>query len=123
MLFMVVENELCGLLYVGEDQRPKLINESVHIMTDFRINNSGNQLLWTNISIQTDHSILSMKVRILDKIYHHTNNPTLSTPYRRKREEYWIRLNGIAKIHIRCHMITSVSYWRKVILVAHLLMF
>ena len=32
-----------------------------------------------------------MRVRILEKIYHHTNSPNLSTPYRRKREEYWIR--------------------------------
>ena len=41
---------------------------------------------------QPDHSILSMKVRILEKICHPTNNPNLSTPFRRKREEYWIRL-------------------------------
>ena len=30
----------------------------------------------------------------LEKIYHHTNSPALSTPYRRKREEHWIRELG-----------------------------
>ena len=37
-----------------------------------------------------------MKVRILEKIYHSTNNPTLSTPFRRQREEYWIKELGCA---------------------------
>ena len=37
-----------------------------------------------------------MRVRIIEKIYHHTNSPTLSTPYRRQREEYWIRKLGTA---------------------------
>ena len=32
-----------------------------------------------------------MTVRILEKIYHHTNNPTLSTPFRRQREDHWIK--------------------------------
>ena len=40
---------------------------------------------------QTDHSILSMKVRILEKILHPSNNPNLSTQVRRQKEEYWIR--------------------------------
>ena len=43
-----------------------------------------------------DHSILSFKVRILEKIYHPTNNPSLSTPLRRQREEFWIRELGTA---------------------------
>ena len=37
-----------------------------------------------------------MKVRILEKIYHATNKPNLSTPFRRKREEHWIRQLGTA---------------------------
>ena len=37
-----------------------------------------------------------MKVRILGKIYHHTNIPNWSTPFRRKREEHLIRQLGIA---------------------------
>ncbi|KAK3087812.1 hypothetical protein FSP39_010974 [Pinctada imbricata] len=32
-----------------------------------------------------------MRVRILEKIYHPTNNPNLSTPFRRNREEFWIK--------------------------------
>ena len=56
----------------------------------FQINHGGNQLLYKHFNLP-DHSILSMKVRILEKIYHPTNNPNLSTPFRRKREEYWIR--------------------------------
>ena len=42
-------------------------------------------------SNQPDHSILSMRVRIIDKIYHRTNNPNLATPLRKQMEEYWIR--------------------------------
>ena len=37
-----------------------------------------------------------MKVRILEKIHHPTSNPSLSTPFRRKREEDWIRQLGTA---------------------------
>jgi hypothetical protein len=37
-----------------------------------------------------------MRVRILEKIYHHTNNPTLSTPFRRQREVHWMRILGTA---------------------------
>ena len=56
---------------------------------------SGNQLLYRHFNLP-DHSVLSMKVRILEKIYHPTNKPINScTPFRRKREEYWIRQLGI----------------------------
>ena len=61
----------------------------------FQINHGGNQLLYRHFNLP-DHSILSMKVRILEKIYHPTNNPSLSTPFRRKREEHWIRQLGTA---------------------------
>ena len=43
-----------------------------------------------------DHSIVSMKVVIIEKIYHHTNSPTLSTHFRRQREEFWIKTLGTA---------------------------
>ena len=46
------------------------------------------------ISLGTFSALLSMKLRILEKIYHPTNN--LSTPFRRKREEYWNRQLGTA---------------------------
>jgi hypothetical protein len=35
-----------------------------------------------------------MRARILKKIYHHTNNPMLSTPFRRQREDHWIKNLG-----------------------------
>ena len=54
------------------------------------INTGGNQLLYKHFYLP-DHSVLSMKVRIFEKIYHPTNNPNLSTPFLRKREEHWIR--------------------------------
>ena len=37
-----------------------------------------------------------MKVRFIEKIYHHTNSPALSTPYRTNRELYWIKELGTA---------------------------
>ena len=32
-----------------------------------------------------------MRVRIIEKIYHMTNNPNLATPLRRQKEDNWIR--------------------------------
>ena len=37
-----------------------------------------------------------MRVRIIEKIYHRTNNPNLTTPLRRQKEDYWIRELGTA---------------------------
>ena len=37
-----------------------------------------------------------MKVRIIEKIYHHTNSSILSTPYRTDRELFWIKELGTA---------------------------
>jgi hypothetical protein len=37
-----------------------------------------------------------MKVRIIEKIYHHTNSPILSTPYRTDRELFRIKELGTA---------------------------
>jgi hypothetical protein len=39
-----------------------------------------------------------MKVRIIEKIYHHTNSPILSTPYRTDRELFWIKEVGTAML-------------------------
>ena len=87
-----IECSLCGLVYVGETKGSLNKRISAH---RFQINNGGNQLLYKHFN-SPDHSILSMKVRILEKIYHHTNNPTLSTPFRRQREDHWIRNLGTA---------------------------
>ena len=50
----------------------------------FHILNNGGQLLYQHFNLP-DHSILSMGVIVIEKIYHHTNSPSLSTPYRRER--------------------------------------
>ena len=83
---------LCGLIYVGETKGP--LNKRINGHR-YQINNNGNQLLYRHFN-QPDHSILTMGVVILEKIYHHTNSPTLSTPYRRQREEFWIKELGTA---------------------------
>jgi hypothetical protein len=41
---------------------------------------------------------LTMKVRIIEKIYHHTNSPMLSTPYRTDRELFSIKELGTATV-------------------------
>ena len=60
-----------------------------------QIKHGGNQFLYQHFN-QVDHSILSFRVRILEKIYHHTNDPDYSTSFRRQREEFWIRMLGTA---------------------------
>jgi hypothetical protein len=39
---------------------------------------------------------LTLKVRIIEKIFHHTNSSILSTPYRTDRELFWIKELGTA---------------------------
>ncbi|KAK3087212.1 hypothetical protein FSP39_003163 [Pinctada imbricata] len=82
-----IECSLCGLIYVGETKGQLRKRMSGHRS---KINNKGSQLLYRHFD-QADHSVLSMRVRILEKIYHPTNNPNLSTPLRRNREEFWIK--------------------------------
>ena len=57
--------------------------------------NSINDIVYQHFN-QPDHSILSMRVRIIEKIYHRTNNPNLATPLREQQEDYWIRELGTA---------------------------
>ena len=87
-----IECTLCGLIYVGETKGQLRGRMNGY---RFQIYHGGNQLLYKHFNLP-DHSILSMKVRILEKIHHPTTNPNLSTPFRRKREEYWIRQLGTA---------------------------
>ena len=82
-----VECSLCGLRYVGETNGQLGNRMSGH---RYEINHGSIQLLYQHFNLQ-DHSILSFKVRILAKIYHPTNNPSLSTPLGRQHEEIWIR--------------------------------
>ena len=54
------------------------------------------QVLYNHFQLPEHDPALSMKVRIIEKIYHRTNSPTLSLPYRKDREDYWIRELGTA---------------------------
>ena len=81
------------LVYVGETKGELRKRLNGHRL---QINNGGKQLLYRHFNLP-DHSVLSMKVQILEKIYHPTNKPiNSSTPFRRKREEHWIRQLGTA---------------------------
>ena len=79
-----IECNLCGLIYVGETKGSLNKRISGH---RFQINHGGQQLLYKHFN-SPDHSILSMNVRILEKIYHHTNSPSLSTLFR-SNEKYF----------------------------------
>ena len=50
------------------------------------------------VNLQIHDRCLTMKVRIIEKIYHHTNSPILSTLYRTDRELFWIKELGTAMI-------------------------
>ena len=61
-----IECTLCGLIYVGETKGELRKRMNGHRS---QINNGGNQLLYRHFNLP-DHSVLSMKVRILEKTYH-----------------------------------------------------
>ena len=46
---------------------------------------------------QPNHSVDDMRVQILEKIYHSSGSPSLSSPLRRERELFWIKELGTAK--------------------------
>ena len=58
-----VECSLCGLIYVGETKGQLRNRMSGH---RYEINHGSNQLLYQHFNLP-DHSILSFKVRILEK--------------------------------------------------------
>ena len=68
----------CGLVYVGETGR------------------SGQSLLHRHFH-QPDHSVDDMRVQILEKVYHSSENPTLLTSLHRTKELFWIKELGTAK--------------------------
>ena len=78
---------LCGLIYVGGTKCQLNKRISGH---RFQTDDNGGQLLHRHFN-QPDHSIASMEVVIIEKIYHHTKSPTLSTHFRRQREEFSIK--------------------------------
>jgi hypothetical protein len=54
------------------------------------------RILYNHFNQPGHDRCLTMKVRIIEKIYHHTNSSILSTPYRTDRELFWIKELGTA---------------------------
>jgi hypothetical protein len=67
-----IECNLCGLVYVGETKG--LLNKRISAHR-FQINNGGNHLLYKHFN-SLDHSILSMRARILEK-----KQPNIEYPF------------------------------------------
>ena len=57
----------------------------------------GRQSLLHRHFHQPDHSVDDMRVQILEKVYHSSENPTLLTSLCRTRELFWIKELGTAK--------------------------
>ena len=60
------------------------------------IKKGGQSLLHRHFH-QPNHSVDDMRVQILEKNYHSSGIPSLSTPLRRERELFWIKELGTAK--------------------------
>ena len=60
------------------------------------IKKGGQSLLHRHFH-QPDHSVDDMRVQILEKVYHSSENPTLLTSLCRTRELFWIKELGTAK--------------------------
>ena len=83
----------CGLVYVGETGRSLRSRMNGHRSA---IKKGGQSLLHRHVH-QPDHSVDDMRVQILEKVYHSSENPTLLTSLRRTRELFWIKELGTAK--------------------------
>ena len=66
------------------------------------------RILYNHFNQPGDDRCLTMKVRIIEKIYYHTNSPILSTHYRTDRELFWIKELGTAMPYVA--MITSKEW-------------
>ena len=71
----------CGLVYVGETGRSLRSRMNGHRSA---IKKGGQSLLHRHFH-QPNHSVDDMRVQILEKIYHSSGSPSLSTPLRRER--------------------------------------
>ena len=60
------------------------------------IKKGGQRLLYRHFH-QPDHSVDDMRVQIIEKVYHSSENPTLLSSFRRTRELFWIKELGTAK--------------------------
>jgi hypothetical protein len=90
------ECTLCGLLYVGETHQTLRSRMSQHRYILYDVKDPKYRILHNHFNQPGHDRCLTMKVRIIGKIYHHTNSPILSTPYRTDRELFWIKELGTA---------------------------
>ena len=77
----------CGLMYVGEtgrSLRSRINGHRAGIIKD------GQSLLYKHFRLP-GHSVADMKVQILEKIYHSSENPVNIRLHRRLRELHWIQ--------------------------------
>ena len=88
-----MECTLCGLVYVGETRQTSRGRMSQH---RYDAKNPKYRILYNHFNQPGHDRCSTMKVRIIEKIYHHTNSPILSTPYRTDRELFWIKELGTA---------------------------
>ena len=85
----------CGLVYVVETGRSSRSRMNGHRSA---IKEGGQSLLHRYFH-QQDHSVDDMRVQILEKVYHGSENPNLLTSFRRTRDLYWIKELGTATLY------------------------
>jgi len=85
-----LECSLCGLIYVGQTGQKLSKRISNHRSN---INRHVRTPVYEHFN-NHNHSIVCMKVRIIEKIYHYTNSSKLSRKYREDRELFWIKELG-----------------------------
>ena len=100
-----IECILCGLLYVGETRQTLRSRLNQH---RYDAKDPKYRILYNHFNQPGHDRCLTMTVRIIEKIYHHTNSPILSTPYRTDRELFWIKELGTAMPYVA--MITSKQW-------------
>ena len=77
----------CGLVYVGETGRS--LRSRINSQRS-AIKKGGQSLLHRHVH-QPDHSVDDMRVKILEKVYYSSENPTLLNSLHRKRDLFWIK--------------------------------
>ena len=83
----------CGLVYLGETGRSLRSRMNGHRSA---IKKGGQSLIHGHFH-RPDHSVYDMRVQILEKVYHSSENPTLLTSFHRTRELLWMKELGTAK--------------------------
>ena len=81
------------LLYVGETRQALRSRMSQH---RYDARDPKYRTLYSHFNQPGHYRCLTMKIRIIEKIYHHTNSPIHSTPYHTDRELFWIKELGTA---------------------------